>query len=147
MGTNAQESVTGHKKARNLRFPAFITLALNVTRCHRCEGLPLILSAVIDGIEHHLDVLPLAHAGLVAAAAAGNRYVAVVRPWGPPLAHRAVPGHWWVSGALNTAPTLLAAHVHGQPALPHDPELASALLTRFLPDDAQVHDPNEPCPF
>lgn len=141
MGTNPGKSVTD----RSLRFPAFITLAPSVTRCNRCPGPPpVVLSAVINGIPRHLDPLPLSGLGLHAAVLL-HRYVAVVRPIGPPMAHRATAGHWWVT--QTPTPALLAEHVHGQPTLPHDPALASALLARFLPDVAQDPDPDAPPPF
>jgi hypothetical protein len=82
MGTKPKQSGTRHC---GLRFPAFITLAPSVTRCSRCPGQPLILAAVIDGLERRLDPLPLSVAGLQAAVAS-RRYVAVVRPFAEPLA-------------------------------------------------------------
>lgn len=144
MGTNARKSVTGHC---GLRFPAFITLAPSVTRCARCEGQPLILAAVIDGIERRLDPLPLSTDGL-AVAVATRRWVAVVRPFSEPLAHRAQPGHWWLTTPYGTGPApLLAEHAHGSTPLPYDPSLATALLARFLPAAAQDSDPDAPPPF
>jgi len=159
MEVNPAESGTGHKpvqsrtkpkaskKAGNLRFPAFITLALSVTRCARCDGGPLVYAAVVDGMERKLDPLPLSTAGLRAAVEAA-RWVGVVRPWGPPIAHRAGPGHWWVLGVgADFRPTLLAEHVHGGAVLPYDVAQATALLTRFLPEGVQASDPDAPPPF
>jgi hypothetical protein len=144
--TTLGQSVTSHPKARSLRFPAFITLALTITRCSRCSGEPMVIAAVIDGLQRHLDLLALSTEGL-AAAVAERRFVAVVRPWGPPLANEAVPGHWWVRGiGEGFRPTLLAAHRHGDAPLPADVELSVALLTRFLPVEALVPD-DAPCPF
>lgn len=140
MGTKVKESGTGHSR---LRFPAFITLAPSVTRCYRCPGEVTVLAAVIDGMERKLDPLPLSMQGLEAAAASG-RWVAVMSPHSL-LAHHARPGHWWLS--TGGWPTLLAEHAHGMTPLPFDPELATRLLTRFLPADAQVSDPDAPPPF
>jgi hypothetical protein len=136
-----RQSGTGHS---NLRFPAFITLAMTVTRCSQCPGTPLILAAVIDGLDRHLDPLPLSLEGLTAAASTG-RWVAVVSPF-TTLAHRAKPGHWWLAPPGGRPPTLLAEHAHGLEPLPYDPALAQHLLARFLPDVAQA-DPDAPPPF
>jgi hypothetical protein len=144
MGTKPKQSGTRHC---GLRFPAFITLAPSVTRCSRCPGQPLILAAVIDGLERRLDPLPLSVAGLQAAVAS-RRYVAVVRPFAEPLAHRAQPGHWWLTTPYGTGPApLLVEHAHGLDPLPHDPSLATALLARFLPAAVQDTDPDAPPPF
>jgi hypothetical protein len=136
---------TGHSghSGHSLRFPAFITLAMTVTTCHRCQTV--LLASVIDGVERRLDPLPLSMDGL-AAAAAGGRWVAVVSPH-TLLAHRAKPGHWWLTPPTGGPPTLLAEHVHGAAQLAHDPALASALLARLLPADARPADPDAPPPF
>jgi hypothetical protein len=139
------------KPTRSLRFPAFITLGLSVTACGRtssqsgCGGV--VYAAVIDGLERHLDPLPLSAPGLATAVSAG-RWVAVVRPWGDPIAHRAGPGHWWVLGVGESfRPTLLVEHRCGSPPLEPDVDLAVALLSRFLPVEDRPRDPNEPPPF
>lgn len=135
---------TGTKHS-NLRFPAFITLAVSLTRCSRCEGTPTVLAAVIDGLERRLDPLPLSLDGLAKASATG-RWVAVMSPYSL-LAHRARPGHWWLTPTGGRPPTLLAEHAHGTAPLPYDPELAAWLLPRFLPAEAQETDPDAPPPF
>jgi hypothetical protein len=133
--------------AGSLRFPCFITLALTVTSCNRCSSRPLVYAAVIDGLERKLDPLPLSLPGLATAAGSG-RWVAVVRPWAQPLAHKANPGHWWVLGiGEGFRPTLLAEHHHDAEPLPFDPELAVQLLTRFLPESTAPVDPDAPPPF
>jgi hypothetical protein len=64
------------------------------------------------------------------------------------LAHRAKPGHWWLTPPGGGPPTLLAEHDHGAGQLPHDPDLARALLARLLPEDARPRtDPDTPPPF
>jgi hypothetical protein len=133
----------GHKARPTLRWPAFITLALSATTCAQCAGT-VVLAAVIDGLERRLDPLPLSMDGLAAAVSAG-RWVAVVSPW-TLLAHRAKPGHWWLTPPGGGRPTLLAEHDHGAP-LPHDPDLARALLARLLPQDAQPRPDDAPPPF
>jgi hypothetical protein len=146
MATKARQSVTGHSTGRPLRFPAFITMALSLTVCSRCAGEPLVVAAVIDGLEQHLDPLALSVEGLQAAVLE-RRFVAVVRPWGPPLAHQAGPGHWWVTGiGEGFRPTFLAAHRHDAQPLPADVDLALALLQRFLPVESLIPD-DAPCPF
>jgi len=147
-GGGTSQSVTSvTRRPGNLRFPCFITLGLSVTRCIRCETARLVYAAVIDGLERKLDPLPLSLQGLAIAAGSG-RWVAVVRPWAEPIAHRANPGHWWVLGVgEGFRPTLLAEHVHDTDPLPFDTELAIRLLTRFLPADAAPVDPDAPPPF
>lgn len=146
MAGNAGSKKNGHSVTHPMRFPAFITLALTITSCNRCAGGPLIYAAVIDGLERRFDPLPLAPEGLQAAVAAG-RWVAVVRPWGHPLAHRAKPGHWWVLGiGEDFRPTLLAEHAHDTQPLPFDLELSLALLPRFIPE-AVVRPDDAPPPF
>lgn len=136
---------TGTKHS-NLRFPAFITLAVSLTRCSRCEGTPTVLAAVIDGLERRLDPLPLSLDGLAKASATG-RWVAVMSPYSL-LAHRARPGHWWLAPPGGRPPTLLAEHDHDAGQLPYDPALASDLLARLLPEDARpAANPNDPPPF
>ena len=135
--------------AGRLRFPAFITLALALTVCDRCTGRPPVLSGVIDGIPRRLDPLPLALPDGLAAAVAGQRWVAVVRPWGWPIANKAKPGHWWVVGIGGTGhrPTLLAEHEHGASPLPADVDLAAGLIARLTPPElAPASDPNQPPP-
>lgn len=140
MANKPRKSVTGHS---GLRFPCFITLAASLTQCHRCDDQP-VLAAVIDGIERRLDPLPLSMDGLASAVSTG-RWVAVMSPFSL-LAHRAKPGHWWLTPPGGRPPTLLAEHVHHTDLLPHDPQLAPSLLARYLPDAVQT-DPNEPPPF
>lgn len=135
------------KPAGRLRFPAFITLALSLTVCGRCAGRPVIYAAVIDGLERRLDPLPLSTPGLAAAVAAG-RWVAVVRPWGPPIANRAGTGHWWVARLDGRPPLLLVEHQHDTEPLPADLDLARELLPRFLPEHLAVARPDDaPPPF
>jgi hypothetical protein len=142
--TKAKESVTGHSPAGRLRFPCFITLAPSLTRCHRCEDQP-VLAAVIDGMERRLDPLPLSMDGL-AAAVAGGRWVAVMSPFSL-LAHRAKPGHWWLTPPGGAAPPCSPSTPTASLLLAHDPQLAPpSLLARLLPDAVQA-DPNEPPPF
>lgn len=142
MATRVQKSGTGHK----LRLPPFMTTALSVTRCSRCEGAPTLLAAVIDGLERRFEPLALTVEG-VAEAAAQGRWLAVVRPFGPPIAHCASAGHWWMAYPGHR-PLLLATHLHDTDPPAHDPALASALLARFLPIDAQDDtDPDAPPPF
>lgn len=131
--------------SRPLRFPAFITLALTTTICVGCVRPPLVYAAVIGGLERKLDPLPLSTAGL-SAAVAGRRWVAVVRPWGPPLANRANPGHWWCRRIDGGRPILLAEHVHDAAPLPADAGLAVELLARFLPPPVPRPD-DAPPPF
>jgi hypothetical protein len=147
-GRTKASGTSGTDSGRPLRFPAFITLALTVTVCSRCTGKPVVYAAVIDGLERRLDPLPLSLEGL-RAAAAGGRFVAVVRPWGPPLANRAGVGHWWVTGIGEAfTPTLLADHVHDAAPLSYDPALAAELLPRFIPPERHpATDPDAPPPF
>lgn len=132
-------------RSAGLRFPAFITLALTTTSCSRCADRRLVYAAVINGLERHLDPLPLNHLGLAAAATEG-RWLAVVRSWGPPIAHRLSPGHWWTTPIDGSRPLLLAEHHHDWPPLPHDTDLAGSLLARFL-NTGPEPDPNQPPPF
>lgn len=143
VGTTGIQSGEGFSSNRSLRWPAFITLAMTVTRCDRCST-PL-LAAVIDGFARRLDPLPLSMDGL-AAAASGGRWVAVVSPYSL-LANRAAPGHWWLAPPGGARPTLLAEHDHGAGQLPYDTHLASALLARLLPADARPVDTTTPPPF
>lgn len=154
MGHMSEQSVTGHSgagrrkpaKAGTLRLPPFMTTALSITKCVRCESPALVYAAVIWGLERHLDPLPLSTAGL-SAAVVESRWVGVVRPWGPPIAHKVNTGHWWVNRLDGGRPLLLAEHVHDRAPLDPDPALAVELLTRFLPADRAPVDPDAPCPF
>lgn len=145
MGGNVRKPVTRHPKAKILRFPAFITLALSVTRCSRCTTVPVVLSTVVDGLERKLDPFALTLDALPAAAAQG-RWIGVVRPIGPPIAHKAQAGHWWLS-MPGHRPTLLAEHAHDTDPLPYDRDLTTALLARFLPAGEADPDPDAPPPF
>lgn len=129
----------------HLRFPAFITLAMTVTTCSQCPAPTTLLAAVIDGLERRLDPLPLSLEGLAAASAAG-RWVAVVSPY-TLLAHRAKPGHWWLTPPGGGLPTLLAEHDHEAGPLAHDRALARALLARLLPEEQRPRPADAPPPF
>lgn len=147
MGTNQRKSGTGHCRPKTLVLPPFMTTALTVTRCSRCVSQPTLLAGVIDGLERRFDPLALSLAG-VAQAAAQGRWLAVVRPWGPPIANAAGVGHWWLTPFNGTRPLLIATHLHDTDQPAHDPALASSLLARFLPTDAQAPlDPDTPPPF
>lgn len=148
--TTSGTAAKARKKAKptagyTLRWPLGMTLAPRVTTCVRCTTRPPVLAAVINGIDRHIDPLPLSATGLTAALSTG-RVLFVANPGGPPMVHRATPGHGWITGyRADHRPLLLAEHHHDVPALDHDVQLAGGLLARFMPvSPVSVYDIDPP---